>query len=185
MSKRSLLVLSSLALSGCEYFYPTVVPASDTSDPWAVVSLYFDGDHQEIRVGDTDLVTAQGVERFNHVTTDPYDYFFVLAAGVDSGGIAEVELHTRVTARCVYGSPNPQVLENWNTHTVTQAGSPGQTVDNGLYAVVGFAGADFFGDLTFCPDDAYLVTREWFSRTEDFHGNVAYYGKGKVTYWQY
>lgn len=92
MLNRSSSLLALVALSGCEFFNSTVVPASDSSDPWAVVSLYFDGRHRR--------------------------------------------------GRAAHASD-------------------------------------------FCGNDGYLVTREWFSRTEDFGGNVAYYGKGQVKYVQW
>lgn len=182
---KGLGVSALLVLAGCEFFHPTTVPVSDTSKPWAVVALYYDDDHQEMSIGDMTLTDAVNDEQFEHVTSDPWDFFIALGAGVDGGGVHEVQMQSRVTARCVYGPPDTRVLEPWTLQTVTQHGGPGDTVDNGLYASKGFRGGDWLGELDFCPDDAYTVSLWWFSRAEDFHGNVAHRGLGKVTYLQW
>jgi hypothetical protein len=184
ISKR-LGVPALLVLAGCEFFHPTTVPASDTSKPWAVVALYYDDDHQEMSVGDMTLTDAVNDVQFEYVTDDPSKFFIALGAGVDSGGVHEVRMQSRVTARCVYGPPSTRVLEPWTLQTVTQNGDPGDTVDNGLYASKGFRGSDWLHELDFCSDGSYTVSLSWFSRAEDFHGNVAHRGLGKVTYLQW
>jgi hypothetical protein len=182
---RILYASTLLTLAGCEFFHPTTVPVSDMSDPWAVVSLYFDGDHQELRVGDMSPATAVNTLLFDEVTDDPYQSFIAIAAGVDGSGVHEVEIHSRVIARCVYGPANLQVLEPWSTRTVTRVASPGDTVQDGLYTFETFRGIDYVSDFDFCPDNSYQASLEWYARAENFHGGVAYYGRGRVTYVQF
>lgn len=176
------LLLSLCVLSGCEFFHTTTVPASDSTDPWAVVAVYFDGDHQDLRLGDMTAGDAANTTVFHRYTTDPFDSFIALGAGVDGGGVHQVRMHTRVVARCFYGLPNFQILEPWATQTTTRTASPGDTVSDGLYLAKPFRGADYLADLNFCSDGSYNVTLEWWVTAEDFHDNDAHYGRGKVTY---
>lgn len=181
----ALIATLALASGGCEYFSTTTIPASDPYDPWASVAVYFDGDHEYIRVGDQDLATAYNSEAFHHTTDDPFDYFFALAAGVDGSGVAEVEMTSQVYVRCIYGAPNQTVLDPWTTETVTQSGSPGDTVDNGLYVARFFRGLDYLDGLDTCSDGNYRITLAWYSRTRDFGGNEAYYGTARISYFHF
>jgi hypothetical protein len=180
---RLALTLAPLILGGCEYFGTTTVPASDPQHPWAAVALWYDGDHQEYGVGNQTLSTAYNNTAFDVVTTNPWDYFMALGAGIDGGGVAEVQMTSRVRARCAYGALNYRILEPWATQTVSQSGSPGDTVDNGLYVAKSFRGGDYLSELDFCSDGSYFVLLEFYVRAEDFGGNVAYYGRGRVRYW--
>ncbi len=182
VSVRSAVPLSILALSGCEFFHPTTVPATDNSDPWAIVSLYADGDHEEIRLGDMTIAEASGARVFERVTQDPSESFIALAAGVDGGGTRQVEMHSRVYARCVYGPANVHILEPWAVQRTSRTASPGETVQNGLYLYKGFRGIDYLDALDFCSDDNYQVTLQWSARAWDFSDNFAAYGSGRVTY---
>lgn len=179
------ICLSLLALAGCEFFHPTTIPSSDTTAPYAIVSLYYDDDHQELMLGRKSLADAANKEVFNVVTTDPYEGYIALAAGLDGGGVQRVEMSSRVFARCVYGPANVTILEPWSTQVDTQSGSPGDTVDNGLYVPKSFQGYRYQSHLDFCSDGNYQVTLEFLARARDFHGNWANYGLGKVTYVQW
>lgn len=176
------LLTLPLLVAGCEFFHSTTVPVSDTSAPWAVVSLHYDGDHQQIYPGNESLVQASTSSEFEHATSNPWKSFIALAAGVDGGGVAQVQMHSRITAQCVYGPIDLHVLEPWTQQTVTQAGSPGDTVDDGLFAFKGFRGGDWLSHLTFCSDGSYKVSLAWYAVARDFHGNVAHKGLGRVSY---
>lgn len=182
---RSVVPLSLLAVVGCEFFHPTTVPATDNSDPWAVIAIYADGRHQDIRVGDMTIAEASNTRVFERVTQDPWESFIALSAGVDGGGIRQVEMHSRVFARCVYGPANLQILEPWAVQRTTRTGSPGDIVQNGLYLYKNFRGIDYVDALDFCSDDNYQVTIQWSSRAWDFSNNFAAYGSGRVTYVQF
>ena len=178
----SILLLAPLATAGCEFFHPTTVPASDTSAPWAVVALYYDGDHQEMAIGNEALVDAATTSEFEVATSNPWESYIALAAGVDGGGTSEVQMHSTITAQCLYGSPDRHVLQPWTQQTATQEGSVGDTVDDGIYAFKSFRGGDWLSHLDFCEDGSYKVSLAWYSVAKDFHGNIARKGLGRVTY---
>ncbi|MEM6995745.1 MAG: hypothetical protein AAF721_34870 [Myxococcota bacterium] len=180
-----LFALGCLTSSGCEFFHTTTVPATDTSKPWAAVALYVNGDHEQLRVGDRGLVDAATTATFETVTFDPFQFYLPLAAGVDGGGVAEVRMGSRRYYQCLYGDTSTQLIENWTYQTVTQAGEPGDTVDDGLYIADFFRAADHIGSVGPCDADGYRIIMEWYSRATDFHGNVAHMGLGRVTYYDW
>lgn len=176
------LLAALVALPGCEFFHPTTVPASDGNAPWAVVALHYDGDHQEMAIGNEALVDAATANEFEVATSNPWKSYIVLAAGIDGGGTSEVQMHSIVTARCLHGPSMQQVLQPWTQQTVTQAGSVGATVDDGLYTFKAFRGGDWLSHLDFCSDGSYKVSLAWYAVAKDFHGNVARKGLGRVSY---
>ena len=62
---RAVVPLSLLALSACEFFHTTTVPAVDNSAPWAIVSVYDDGEHEELRLGNMTITQAVNTRLFD------------------------------------------------------------------------------------------------------------------------
>lgn len=179
---RTVLPIAALALAGCEFFGSTTVPATDTQAPWGVVALYFDGDHEEIRVGDRTLPDSVNILAFDYVTSDVNKIFYALAAGVDGGGVREVTLTSRLYYRCLWGDTSNQIIEPWGSITVDQDGSVGDTVDNGLYVPKFFRARNYLSSIGSCDSGGYRIILEWYSTTEDFHGNLTHYGLARLQY---
>ncbi len=182
------LVLLSCTAGGCEYFDTITIPSFDNQSPWAVVSIWEDGEHIELHPGNLPSETVSNSFLFYSADSRSWITRFAVSSAVDGGGISELEMAYRVRFACKYGAPNWTTIQNWTRLYETQTGSPGDSAENGLYIIKGFRGADYKPQVDGqCEGDAYYVYFEWGTTAEDFHGNVAQMGLGAmvwVQYWQ-
>jgi hypothetical protein len=176
--------LGAAALSGCDYFSNVVIPATDTTPPYAVSGVYDIVQNQYVALG----ATGDSLDKpaLKYRVTDPTETYMAVGATVDLGGAKSVHVWGQFVWWCrdSHGTeglePGPIVGSN----TATQNGNVGDTVSDGVwtYLAVRF---DQVEPANGCAQNGwtYLYTKfYWFTTSEDFHGNKAY-STGEMDYY--
>jgi hypothetical protein len=157
----ALLLLVPVVGFGCEYFGTVTVPASDSDPPIMATRYWLDG---------VETITFDPVEE---VVTDLETLFVVVPAVYDSGGAASLSLRQSVRVGCHNFSTDIGQLSivHLFDKSSQQDGSPGDSVENGLYTSGDINSMAEFED--YCVGGFVLdsVEYSWFAEGTDFAGN--------------
>lgn len=165
MRPRWFALLALMGAGGCSYWYTVTVPASDTTAPVALNTLYYDSGHQ--------IAGSSSGGGFSTTWADPYKGFFVVGSGMDSGGTHRVDLSVSIGNNCRKGSVGQNIGPPLVVPlTEIQPGSVGSSVNNGLYGAQYIRFADMSNPCS--PGWTWVATTVHISATaRDFHGNTA------------
>lgn len=164
------LFLLTVVLAGCDDFWEVTIPSADSTDPVAITSIN--------DVNGRLVMSLGTMTPIDYTITDPDEIYALVSAVMDTGGAHSVTHSSSVAVLCdgglVVSSPT-------TSSTTTQAGSAGDTVNNGVYAYGFFRAGDWFSA---CPtkDEFLSVTVSWLAEGEDFYGNTATHGYATATY---
>lgn len=182
------LMLLLPLLGGCEFFSNVVVPATDDTDPHALIWL---------------LDLEEGVYKDARgqvwVTSDPNEGFITMATALDAGGARRVTMRRKVTG--VYGHPHPYwqyfplAIQSWGTPALyypitlglreeTQSGGVGDVVSDGLWTGDYITPGSYESLLPSSVGGRplYMLVFTWWAETEDMHGNVSISPPGYLVY---
>lgn len=150
-------VAAALLFGGCEFVSDTVVPAVDHTSPFAAPTIFTNGAHS----------WAEGK---TFTTSSKNKTWIAVAGGFDKGGTKRLVMHREAYAYIDIGGGYGQKMHiHLAPKVITQSGSVGQTVDNGLWTV------DFVKPSSFGAGAQGTVTEAGYSywvEAEDFHGNT-------------
>lgn len=161
----------ALALVGCDYFYDTTVPASDSTPPVAWAAVYHGGEHVAISSSNA------GSPLFFPID-DPDEYYLLIGAGTDDGGTKKVTFSHEFSRTCLQGNLGQNATGSFVPMVETQTGSVGATVSNGVWT----GPMVRLRDYATCNSGWTLasVSYKWHVTAEDFHGNTKSHGWAEI-----
>ena len=163
------VLLALPLLSGCEYFDDVVVPAQDSTDPYAWGFIYQNGGY-----------VFSGGRSFE--TNDRNKGFLTFATAMDHGGARRVAMHRSAVARYSNGALGAIThLHYLSAESVEQPGGPGDTVSNGRY-VARYVVPGRQAPATRSGIPLTSITYTWHVEAEDMHGNVTIAPGGTLIY---
>lgn len=169
----ALLATALLTLSGCEFWDSVTIPSSDSTPPLGAARLAELGgqEYDRVVVGSTIL---------EYDVDDPTRAFIPIAAAWDPQGAHHVTMFRGVTRLCEQGGFNQQQFIHLAPLTADQPGSPGDTVDNGVW----IGDHVIMNQYDDCNPGWSLVSVEywWRVRAENYFGAVVDESGGSLTY---
>ncbi|MFY0537404.1 hypothetical protein [Nannocystis pusilla] len=159
-----------LALVGCDYFFDTTVPASDSTPPVAWAAVYHGGEHVDISSSNAGSPLS--------FAADPDEYYLLIGAGTDDGGTKKVTVSHNFSRTCVQGNLAQNSSGLGVPMIETQSGSVGATVSNGVWT----GPTVRLRDYATCNAGWTLsqLTYSWHVTAEDFHGNTQTHGSANI-----
>jgi hypothetical protein len=131
------LLIPLSGFTSCDQFHPTVIPAQgDSTRPTALAGVYDPATGQYRDLEDIGLGTGRQLSYTVH-SAELSKTFVAVSAVTKEGGIKSLNMQAHIYVECYQDLPTGRV---WHPHQFdggstsdSQAGSPGDTVSNGIY----------------------------------------------------